>query len=449
MSKTCSWNLFAVALCVLIINMTQNNAKLYAQTSRSLVLPDSSPRQLALVAPKTTKQIITVGGPKADVTGFTSQAVQIAVDALRATSGTVRLEPGTYQIMAPVRLTSGISLIGAGKKTVLHKVDGYSSPFIIDADYGMLKLTVQDTAGFRPGMAVMTYDNRNNGGWAVTTAKITAIENNVLYIDNYLVRDYRSDRQGMVSNACSLVEAVEAENVRIADFVVDGNKAKNAEQLNGCRGGGVYLHKAKNCLVEGVEVKNFNGDGISWQITEDITVRNCVVHHCTNLGFHPGTGSDKTTIEACTSHHNQGDGIFLCWRVQNGIFRNNTVYGNDRYGISIGHKDTDNLFEKNRVYENGRHGVYFRNENEQNGGNRNNFHNNVIENNGTQKAGYGFYIDGITRDIVIENNTIRDTGKAAQKGGIYIGKRASNIKVDKNQMAGHTQGNIIDDSGNQ
>jgi len=446
MSKNRTRLFIVVALFILFTGITPNAEELYGQSRLVPAASNSSLQKRALVIPKATKQVIVVGGSRADIAGYTGQAVQIAVDALKASGGIVRLEPGTYQVMAPIRLTSGISLIGAGKETILHKVDGYSSPFVIDGDYGMLKLTVQDVTGFKPGMGVMTYDSSNNNGWAVTTAKITAIEDNVLYIDNYLVRDYRSDRQGMVANACSLVEAVEAEGIRIADFVVDGNKAKNKEQLNGCRGGGVYLHKAGRCTVEGVEVRNFNGDGISWQITEDITVRNCEVHHCTGLGYHPGTGSDNTTVEGCISHHNGADGIFLCWRVQNGSFRNNTTYSNSRHGISIGHKDTDNIFENNRVYENAQHGVFFRNENEQNGGNRNTFYNNVIENNGTKQAGYGFYIDGITQDIVIENNTIRDTGKAFQKGGVYIGKQASNIKVDKNQMAGHSLGDVIDDS---
>jgi len=446
MSKNRSCLFITVVLIILFTGIVPNAAKLYGQSGPTPVGSTSSLQKRALVTPKAAKQVIIVGGSEADISGYTGEAVQIAADALEGRGGIVRLEPGTYQIMAPIRLTSGISLIGAGRETILRKVDGYSSPFVIDGDYGMLKLTVQDVTGFRPGMGVMAYDSSNNNGWAVTTAKITAIENNVLYIDNYLVRDYRSDRQGMVSNACSLVEAVEAEDVRIADFVVDGNKAKNKEQLNGCRGGGVYLHKAGRCIVEGVEVRNFNGDGISWQITEDINVRNCEVHHCTGLGYHPGTGSDNTTIEGCISHHNGADGIFLCWRVQNGSFRNNTVYSNSRYGISIGHKDTDNIFENNRVYENARHGVFFRNENEQNGGHRNTFYNNVIENNGNKQGSYGFYINGVTQNITIENNTIRDTGKAFQKGGIYIGNHASNIKVDKNQMAGHSLGDIIDDS---
>ncbi len=137
---------------------------------------------------------------------------------------------------------------------------------------------------------------------------------------------------------------------------VEGNKKTN-DYINGCRGGGVYIHKSKDCLVENVTVNEFNGDSFSWQITERITVRGCEVSNGDGLGFHPGTGSDHSIVENCISHHNKGDGIFLCWRVQNGIFRNNTSYSNGENGISIGHKDTDNIFENNHLYENGFQGV--------------------------------------------------------------------------------------------
>ena len=71
--------------------------------------------------------------------------------------------------------------------------------------------------------------------------------------------------------------------------------------------------------------------------------------------------------------------------MQNGIFKNNTIFANGDNGISIGHKDTDNVFENNRVYENANQGVLFRNENEQNSGHRNTFTGNVIENNGVKE----------------------------------------------------------------
>lgn len=412
--------------------------------SPSLILSHST--RTVSVNPGSESQIVTVGGAGADIPAFTSEAIQLAVDTIKGRgTGTVKLGAGTFDVIAPVRLASGILLVGAGDSTVLRKVGGFRSAMALDCGYGELKVVVKDPRGFKVGMGVIIRDADSKGGWDPTTAKITAIDGNTLYIDTYTVRDYESGKNAMVSNACSLVEAVECENVRIANLAIDGGRKTN-DLLDGCRSGGIYLHKSRNCTVENVKVQRFNGDGISWQITEDITVSGSEVNGCSNFGFHPGTGSVRTKLENCTSHDNGTDGIFVCWRVQNGSFIGNSSYRNGRHGISIGHKDTDNIFENNRIYGNGEHGVYLRDEIEQNGAHRNTFRNNVVENNGTKSGGYGFYVDGATTDILIERNTIRNTAGGAQKAGIFIGEKAARVSVVANQMSGHEKGDAVDAS---
>ena len=391
---------------------------------------------IGLVDVRNAEQIITVGGPDADITGFTSAAIQIAVDAVKTRGGgTIKLNPGTFDITGPVRLSDNITLKGSGKSTILKKCDGFRTSYIIDADWGMMKAVVKDVSGFKIGMGIQLFDDSHKGGWDVTTAVITDIKENVIYFDNGTVNDYIAELNGLVSNGCSIVEAVGAENVRISDLLVEGNKATN-DYINGCRGGGIYIHKSKNCVVENVRVNEFNGDSFSLQVTEGITLKGCEASNGNGLGFHPGTGSDRPVIENCISHHNTGDGLYLCWRVQNGIFRNNTIYANFDNGISIGHKDTDNIFENNRVYENANHGVLFRDENEQNAGHRNTFTGNTIENNGIGKESAGFYIGGTTHDVVIKNNTIRSTGKGNQKTAIIIGKNSSKVTAESNTISG-------------
>jgi len=278
-------------------------------------------QNIGLVDIKHSEQVITVGGPEADISGFTSEAIQIALDAIRTRGGgIVKLNPGVYNIIGPVRLSSNSSLIGSGKTTILQKCDGFKTSFIIDADWGMLKATVKDASGFKKGMGIQLYDDQHNQGWDVTTAKITDIKDNVIYFDNNTNYDYLASLNGTITNGCSIIEAVGVENVKIADLVVEGNKSKN-EYINGCRGGGVYIHKSKHCLVENVKVNEFNGDSFSWQIDEYVTVKGCEASNGNGLGFHPGTGSDHPVVENCVSHNNKGDGIFLCWRVQNGGFR--------------------------------------------------------------------------------------------------------------------------------
>ena len=393
-------------------------------------------QNIGLVDVRRSDQIITVGGSGADIPGFTSEAIQIAVDAIKTRGGgTVKLNPGVYNVIGPVRLPAYTSLIGSGKETILKKCDGFRTSFIIDADWGMLKAVVKDASGFKKGMGIELFDEDHNQGWDVTTALITDIKDNVIYFDNNTNCDYRAAIDGTITNGCSIVEAVGVENVKIADLVVEGNKTKN-DYINGCRGGGIYIHKSKNITVENVTVNGFNGDSFSWQITENVTVKGCEASNGNGLGFHPGTGSDHIIIENCISHNNSGDGIFLCWRVQNGFIRNNTIYGNGQNGISIGHKDTDNLFENNHVYENGSHGVFFRDEDEENSGHRNTFIKNVIENNGIKEEACGFYIGGVTHDINITNNIIRSTGKGNQSTAIWIDKKSSKITASENKISG-------------
>jgi parallel beta-helix repeat protein len=393
-------------------------------------------QNIGLVDVRRAEQVITVGGPDADISGYTSGAIQIALDAIEQRGGgIVKLNPGVYKIIGPVRLSDNSSLIGSGKTTILQKCDGFKTSFIIDADWGMLKAVVKDVSGFKIGMGIQLYDDEHDQGWDVTTAIITDIKDNVIYFDNNTNYDYLASLNGTITNGCSIVEAVGVENVRITNLVVEGNKKTN-DYINGCRGGGIYIHKSKNCLVENVTVNEFNGDSFSWQVDENVTVKGCEASNGNGLGFHPGTGSDHPIVENCVSHNNTGDGIFLCWRVQNGIFRNNTVYANGQNGISIGHKDTDNIFEDNHIYENGYQGVLFREETEENSGHRNTFTNNVIENNGVKKEASGFYIGGVTHDITITNNTIRSTGKGNQSTAILIGKKSSKIISKDNKISG-------------
>src|SRR5882762_6896092 len=395
----------------------------------------------ALVSPKTKERIITVGGVNADMPGFTNAAIQRAVDALPDEGGTVKLETGQFKMMAPVRLPSNVKLKGSGQETILKRIDGFHSKFIVDADFGELKLTVADVSGFAPGMSIQVTTGTNSSCWDVTTGIVTDIVGAVLYIDTHLVRDYDCEDNGMVTNAGSCVLVYGSNNVYVSDFTIDGNKDKN-DLLDGCNGGGIAILKSKNVTVENVHVKDFNGEGITWQITENVTVRNCEISGCTNMGMHPGTGSPNSLVEGNNSHDNRV-GLFLCWRVQHSVVKGNQLHHNREIGISTGHKDSDVLFEQNHIYENGEDGVYFRDEDQKNSPHRNTFINNTVENNGTVKGGYGFSFNGNAADVVLKDNIIRDTKKGTQKAAIFVNKNTPAVKEENNKMSGHALGNIV------
>jgi parallel beta-helix repeat protein len=188
--------------------------------------------------------------------------------------------------------------------------------------------------------------------------------------------------------------------------------------------------------------RNYNGDGISFQITDNVHVLNSESYGQTGFGVHPGTGSANAVVEGCRLHHNGDIGLFLCWRVRHGRFTNNIIEDNGHYGISIGHKDTDNEFTNNTIARNGVSGVYFRKESFLNSGHRNTFRNNKVMDNGDAHAGYGFYIHPHAGDVVIENNQITDTraANATQRYAVYKVKGAGSVRLDNNTMQGNSIG---------
>jgi hypothetical protein len=396
----------------------------------------------ALLTPHCKPVVITVGGSNADIPGYTNRAIQIAVDALPAEGGTVKLNEGTFIIKGAVRLKSNVKLIGSGDATVLKRGPGFKSKMAVDADYGEIILTVEDASGFEPGMDVQVWDDPQKSCWRVSIAKITEVKGNTIYTDRGMIADYWCRRNGWVSNAGSGVYVRDADNVYIADFMVDGNK-KNTVKVDGCNNGGIAVFKSKNVTIDNVHIKDFNGEGISWQITENVTVQNCEIEGCANMGMHPGTGSPKSKILNNNSHDNAVDGMYICWRAHHSIVRGNKFHHNGRYGICNGHKDSDIIFEDNHIYENGSEGINFRINNAKNSPHNNTLINNVIENNGQKEPAYGIGIYSLSENMIIKNNIIRDTKNGTQKGGIFISKVTPEVTIEGNEMSGHPEGDII------
>ena len=391
----------------------------------------------ALVSPKVAKQQITVGGAEADVAGYTNQSIQFAINAVAKTGGTVKLNPGLFEIIAPVQMKSNVNLVGSGKETILKRGVGVQSKFIVDADFGELKITVENSDGFEIGMKVQVTDERNKGCWDVSTAYISDIVDNIIYVDNGMIRDYRHDLNGLISNASSVIEVLDAENITISNLTADGNRAENFF-ADGCNSAGVLVLRSKKITVDNVHIKDFNGEGMSWQITENVTVKNCEISGSGNTGLHPGTGSPFSVIKNNNVHHNDVEGLFICWRVYQSIVTGNKFHNNGRFGICTGHKDVDVVFDGNHIYNNKSDGVNLRGERENNAPHRNTFVNNIIENNN----GYGFSIQSQAHDLLLKENIFKNSAKT-QKAAIYIYEGGITPKLENNKFDKHELGEVV------
>jgi tRNA-Thr(GGU) m(6)t(6)A37 methyltransferase TsaA len=290
-------------------------------------------------------------------------------------------------------------------------------------------------------MKIQVSDDDNSGCWNVSTAYITDIRDNILYIDKGLIRDYRSDLNGLVSNASSVIEVIESENSMISDLVIDGNRAENFF-ADGCNSAGILILRSRWITVDGVKVKDFNGEGISWQITENVTVKNSEISGSGNTGLHPGTGSPFSVIENNDVHHNDRDGLFICWRVYESRVSGNRFHHNGRFGICTGHKDTDVVFENNHIFENKSDGVNLRGEREANAPHRNTFTRNIIENNGTDGGGYGFSINSPAKDLKLVENNFKNS-MHTQKAAIYIYEAGSKPELLDNLFDQHELGELL------
>lgn len=400
--------------------------------------PPSAHRQLpkAMHGTMNDRPHVSVGVHEGDIIGADNRALQAAVDYVGSLGGgTVEIGPGEFLMRDSVHLRAQVTLVGQGAKTVLRKAKAAVSPLEIDGDYGEEQITVRRPEGFAVGDGVAIWD-KHAGGFHGTVARITGRNGNSFSISLPLNSDCMVGDGAQAATVFPVVSGYHLEDVHIGNLTIEGNKGENVH-LDGCRGGGIFLYRCPGALIERCTVRHYNGDGISFQQSNDVTVTECVSEGNASLGFHPGSGSQRPVVRDCLARANGEDGLFLCWRVKNGLFEGNTLEGNGRYGISIGHKDTDNLIRGNKVLGNGEDGVFFRNESEGMAGHRNRIEDNLIENNGAKERSAGIRVRGDTHDLVFKGNTIRDTrtGDAQrQTVGIRLDERVGAVTTEANQI---------------
>lgn len=387
---------------------------------------------------------ITVGLENAALIGSDNRVLQAAVDYIAGLGGgTVEIGPGQYIMHDSLHLRSNVTIRGEKGKTILRKADGTASILVLDGDFGEQQITVADPTGFAVGNGVAVWDD-HAGGFHTTVARITGRNGNTFSIDKPLMADCMVENKAKAATVFPIVSAYDSEGVRIENLVIDGNKQSNAN-LNGCRGAGIFLYRAFGTAIQSCAVRNYNGDGISFQQSNDVTVIDCISEDNASLGIHPGSGSQRPVVRGCIARHNGTDGLFLCWRVRHGLFEDNVLEENAQFGISIGHKDSDNLFRRNIIRLNHQDGVFFRNESLGMAAHRNRLEENIIENNGAGGKAAGIRIRGQTNDLVFQNNTIRDTRSAAaqtQTVGILIEEKVGQVILQDNKIDAQTK---IDD----
>lgn len=392
---------------------------------------------------------ISVGQKSGDMIGHSDKVIQAALDYVaRLGGGTVKVLPGTYTFRNAVWIPSRVRLAGSGSDSIITRLPSARTELTLDSDWYDQEVTLKNGHGFQVGDGVVFQaTNPHHNGAIVIKRTLVARNGNRFKLNDGLRENLWLSGKPSCASLFPLLTSENTADVLIENITLDGN-GENCENFNGNYGGCIFLQDCNRYTFRGVTARNYNGDGISFQICHDVLVENCHSHDNTDLGIHPGSGSQRPIIRGNTLERNS-QGIFWCWGVKYGLAENNTIEGNRLYGVSIGHNDTDNVMRKNTIRNSGKFGILFRDENRgvDFWANRNVIEDNIIENSGDED-GVGIEVTGETKDIRLVGNTITETRAAARRVGIRIGDKVGKVNLADNNISGVATP-IIDRRANQ
>jgi len=383
------------------------------------------------------RMTLTVGREKADLVGDDDRVLQAAVDYVaRLGGGTVKVLPGVYTLRSAVVLPSKIRLLGSGADSVITKIASQNVLLAADSDWYDQEITLKDAAGFRVGDGVvLRAKNPHDGGSTVIKRTLVARSGNRFKLNDGLRKNLWMSGNPTCASLFPLLTSEYTADVVIENITLDGNRQNN-ENFNGNYGGCIFLQDCNRYTIRNVTARQYNGDGISFQICHDVRVEDCHSHDNADLGVHPGSGAQRPRILNNTLERN-GLGLFWCWGVKYGLAENNRIDSNRNYGISIGHCDTDNVMRNNEITNSGKVGILFRDDarGQDFWANRNLVENNRILNSG-DADGVAIDIRGKTNDVHIVGNEIRETREPMNRTGVRIAEQAVKIELLDNRIEG-------------
>ncbi len=378
---------------------------------------------------------ITVGPQKADLVGATEKVIQAAVDSMaRWGGGTVKILPGVYRFRNSVFLQSKVRVLGGGADSVIVKEPSLDAKLALDSDWFDQEITFA-AGGLEIGDGIcLRVKNTETGGQEVIKRTLVARSGNRFKLDRALRDNVWLKGEPTVSTLFPLFSGENIQDVAIENIAFDGNKTNNGN-LDGNYAGCIWMQDCNRITMRGVIARNYNGDGISWQICHDVRVEECQSLDHAGYGLHPGSGSQRSVIRQNRLIGNSL-GLFFCWGVKWGLAEKNYIEGSRRFGVSIGHHDTDNVVRDNDIRASGEVGVLFRQER---GaafqGNRNRIEGNRILGVSSER-GIGIDVQGQTESITIARNQIRETQGAGERVGIRLGADTDRITLAENQIEG-------------
>lgn len=380
---------------------------------------------------------LSVGPNDGDLRGDDDKILQAGIEYLvRFGGGILKLLPGEFTLRNSIYLHAKVSLEGSGETTVLRKAAVSTSHFARLSEWFETEVEVEDGSLFRVGDGVMLqwgeqrYPSRDNRQHTIVEQK-----GNRLTLDRRLGSGIGPENGAVVSTTFPLLTASDVRDVKVANLVVDGSKETN-EYIDGNFSAGIFTSYCSNFLFENVIARNYNGDGISFQVCHGFRFEGCRSENNANYGYHPGSGAQRPVFRNCVSQGNRR-GIFFCRGVHFGLVEGCACSGNSDVGIYIGDRDTDNHVVGCTIENNGQAGIVCTDrEGPFRGAHRCILEKNLIRDNGADSDGVGIDVRGGTHDLKIMANRLVDSGDGKQRIGVRVSAEAENATIQDNQFEG-------------
>jgi len=381
---------------------------------------------------------LSVGASGADLLGSDDRAIQAGVDLLAGMGGgRLELRPGVFTIRNAISLRDKVDIAGSGERTILRKGPGVDVPLTQSADWFETAVVVERAGAFSPGDGIMIESRKPGttglGGLVVSQSTVTAVDGNIVYLNNRLEKDHRLHHFPRASNRFALLKGMNVENIRIENLVLDGSREENGF-VDGNLAGAVYLKYCADITFTNVVAQNYNGDGFSAQVCANIRFEQCTANNNAMFGFHPGSGSPGAVLAGCRAEGNT-EGIYFCWGVTGARVVDSHFSRNRDYGISIGYRDSGNRIENCVFEENGQVGVLFRKAEENfAGGNQNVIAGSTFRDNGPPSGGAGIAVEARNHALIFEGNTFVDSGAGRQTTGIWVHPEVQDLTLRDNRF---------------
>ncbi len=331
--------------------------------------------------------------------------------------------PGLYTLRSAIFIPSGIRLKGSGSETILTKIPSETVELSQDRTGTTKKSHSAKGVRFKSATASsFRAKNPHDGGPTVIKRRLIAQDGRRFKLDDGLRENLWLAGKPTCSSLFPLLTSERTSDVTIENLVLDGNRPTMRISTATMEGASSFKTAIDSICVRS-RAETTTAMASAFQICHDVIVEDCHCHDNHDLGVHPGSGSQRPILRR-NRLENNSQGIFWCWGVKYGLAEENTIIGNRLYGISIGHNDTDNVMRRNRILNSARLGSSFATNQV-----ARIFGRTAIDSNSIRlrtvaaKEGIAIDVQGKTRDIHLESNTLVET-RSLPNGSVFAsGKR--------------------------